>query len=79
MASPGDNTVQAGSSRSNINVIFTATGTITGHVALELPSGWGAFQRDPIEPNYIEVLGANVTWLEPAVGSSSTQGCGKTE
>ena len=73
MASPGDNTVQAGSSRSNINVIFTATGTITGHVALELPSGWGAFQRDPIEPNYIEVLGANVTWLEPAIGSSSTR------
>ena len=73
-ASPGDDSaIQAGSSRSVISVTFTAAGTMTGNVALEIPPGWGALQRDPVKPNYIEVMGSGVSLTEPAIGSSSNR------
>ena len=77
-ASPGTNTVQAGSSDSQVHVTFTAAGTMKdGQVILELPPGWGAFQRDPVEPNYIAISGSGASLTEPAIGSSSTRAIAK--
>ena len=78
IASPGGDTVQAGSSNSQVHVTFTAAGTMKdGHVILELPPGWGAFQRDPVEPNYISISGAGASLIEPAIGSTSTRAVAK--
>ena len=78
VASPGGDTLQAGSSNSQVHVEFTAAGTMKdGHVQLELPAGWGAFQRDPVEPNYIEIRGSGASLVEPAIGSTSTRAVAK--
>ena len=75
---PGLDTIQAGSSSGKILVTFTAPGTMTdGHVILELPSGWGAFQRDNALANYIEIMGSGATLVSPAIGSSSNQAIAK--
>ena len=40
---PVSDTIQAGSSNSQVHVTFTAAGTMKdGQVILELPAGWGA-------------------------------------
>ena len=48
-----------------------------GQVILELPAGWGAFQRDPVEPNYIAISGSGAELTEPAIGSSSSRAIAK--
>ena len=71
---PGLDTIQAGSSGSKILVEFKAAGTMTdGHVILELPSGWGAFQRDNALANYIEIEGPGATLIAPEIGESSNR------
>ena len=78
LVSPGLDTIQAGSSNSQVHVKFTAAGTMKdGQVILELPPGWGAFQRDPVEPNYIAISGSGASLTEPAIGSSSTRAVAK--
>ncbi len=67
--------VEAGSNHGVVMVKFTALGTMdTGHVSLELPSGWGPFERDPVQRNYIQITGnSNVSLDEPAIGESSSK------
>ena len=76
-----DQQVEAGSNHSVIEVKFTALGTMDGgQVSLELPgSGWGPFQRDPAQRNYIEISGnpPNVTLTEPKVGESGSKAVAK--
>ena len=48
-----------------------------GQVILELPPGWGEFQRDPVEPNYIAISGSGAELTGPAIGSSSTRAIAK--
>ena len=71
---PGGDTIRAGSSDSEVHVKFTAAGTMAGgHVLLQLPAGWGNFQRDDVEPNYIEILGSGATLIEPKIGQTSNR------
>ena len=57
---------------------FTAVGTMkNGNVLLELPPGWSEFQRDPVLPNYIEILGSGATLSEPKIGSTSNRAIAK--
>ena len=75
-----DYSVEAGSNHGVVSVKFTALGTMDdGRVSLELPrSGWGTFQRDPAQRNYIQVSGnSNVSLEEPAVGESSSKAVAK--
>ena len=74
--------VEAGSNHGVVSVKFTALGTMDdGRVSLELPtSGWGTFQRDPAQRNYIQVSGnSNVSLEEPGVtvGESSNKAVAK--
>ena len=72
--------VEAGSNHSVISVKFTAAGTMDGgKVSLELPTtGWGTFQRDPAERNYVQISGnSNVTLEEPTVDVSSNKAVAK--
>ena len=49
-------TIEAGSNNGQIQVKFTAAGTMDkGKVSLEVPSGWGTPQTDPTKLNYIVV------------------------
>ena len=77
----GPQQVEAGSNHGVVNVKFTALGTMDdGKVSLELPrSGWGTFQRDPAQRNYVQVSGnSNVSLVEPgAVGESSSKAVAK--
>ena len=48
--------IEAGSNHRTIQVIFIASGTMDGGaVILEIPSGWGDIQGDPIKRNYVSV------------------------
>ena len=72
--------VEAGSNHGVVSVRFTALGTMdSGKVSLELPTtGWGTFQRDPAERNYVEISGnPNVTLEEPTVDVSSNKAVAK--
>ena len=63
---------EAGSSHSQINVTFTAIGTMDGgKVSLELPTSgrWGLMQVDPSQPNYVQITGSSNVVLEEPVGS----------
>ena len=76
----GPQQVEAGSNHGVVSVKFTALGTMDdGRVSLELPtSGWGTFQRDPAQRNYVQVSGnSNVSLEEPAVGESSNKAVAK--
>ena len=76
----GPQQVEAGSNHGVVSVKFTALGTMDdGRVSLELPTtGWGTFQRDPAQRNYIQVSGnSNVSLEEPAVGESSNKAVAK--
>ena len=72
--------VEAGSNHGVVRVKFTALGTMDGgQVSLELPtSGWGTFQRDPAQRNYIAISGnSNVSLTEPAVGETGSKAVAK--
>ncbi len=48
--------VRAGSTTNRMVAVYTAAGTMDGgSVAFEIPSTWGAMQRDPLKRNYINV------------------------
>ena len=48
--------IEAGSNHRTIEVTFIASGTMDGGaVILEIPSGWGDLQWDPIKRNYVSV------------------------
>ena len=74
--------VEAGSNHGVVSVKFTALGTMDdGRVSLELPTtGWGTFQRDPAQRNYVQISGnSNVSLEEPGVtaGESSNKAVAK--
>ena len=72
---------EAGSSHSQINVTFTAIGTMDGgQVSLELPTSgrWGLMQVDPSQPNYVQISGnSNVVLGEPVAGTPSNKAVAK--
>ena len=74
--------VEAGSNHGVVSVKFTALGTMDdGRVSLELPTtGWGTFQRDPAQRNYVQVSGNSNVSLDRArcnVGESSNKAVAK--
>ena len=72
--------VEAGSNHGVVSIKFTALGTMDGgQVSLELPgSGWGTFQRDPAQRNYIQVSGnSSVALTEPTVGETGSKAVAK--
>ena len=63
--------VRAGSTTNRMVVVYTAAGTMDGgSVTLEVPSTWGAMQRDPLKRNYINVTVSGGTLSSVDYGST---------
>ena len=63
--------VRAGSTTNRMVVVYTAAGTMDGgSVTFEIPSTWGAMQRDPLKRNYINVTVSGGTLSSVDYGST---------